>query len=306
MCDWCVTYVEQMQATIASLQELSEPSAPGADRFRAGGVAGKEGRNMIAYKFLRAGRIGPFSAFQWPEPDVWVRAAPDLAACRHGIHACRPSDLPWWLADELWEIELDGHVQVDEHKIIAPAGRLRSRIEAWTSDCAQEYADACAWRAQGRAVEALTHAGHRRAARRARSLRDTRRRAGRRAPARRRHTRDTDQPDDRRRRCRPRLDRRAAHERIHRRARRDATRWTRRVRSRANLAVAVARRATRVARRSVRPCALPRTWVPAASGGVTERAHRRPIADEDTSRGPRRRAPTVATKGLGLRGRSER
>jgi len=28
MCDWCVTYVEQMQATIASLRELSEPSAP--------------------------------------------------------------------------------------------------------------------------------------------------------------------------------------------------------------------------------------------------------------------------------------
>jgi anti-sigma factor RsiW len=28
MCDWCVTYVEQMQATIASLRDLSEPSAP--------------------------------------------------------------------------------------------------------------------------------------------------------------------------------------------------------------------------------------------------------------------------------------
>ena len=28
MCDWCVTYVEQMQATIASLRELSEPSVP--------------------------------------------------------------------------------------------------------------------------------------------------------------------------------------------------------------------------------------------------------------------------------------
>ena len=28
MCDWCVTYVEQMQATIASLRELSEPGAP--------------------------------------------------------------------------------------------------------------------------------------------------------------------------------------------------------------------------------------------------------------------------------------
>ena len=120
---------------------------------------------MIAYKFLRSGRVGPFSGFQWPEPGVRVDTAPEVAVCRRGIHACRPSDLPWWLADELWEIELDGPMQVEEHKIIAAAGRLRSRIEAWTPACAQEYADACAWRAQGRAVAALAHAGHRRAAR---------------------------------------------------------------------------------------------------------------------------------------------
>ena len=28
MCDWCVTYVEQMQATIASLGELGEKRSP--------------------------------------------------------------------------------------------------------------------------------------------------------------------------------------------------------------------------------------------------------------------------------------
>jgi hypothetical protein len=120
---------------------------------------------MIAYKFLRSGRVGPFSGFQWPEPDVRVDTAPDVAVCRRGIHACRPSDLPWWLADELWEIELHGQVQAEEHKIIAAAGRLRSRIEAWTPACAQDYADACAWRAQGRAIEALARAGHALAAR---------------------------------------------------------------------------------------------------------------------------------------------
>jgi hypothetical protein len=115
---------------------------------------------MIAYKFLRFGRTGPFSAFQWPEPGVWVHAGRDLATCRGGIHACRPGDLPWWLADELWEIELDGHVHADEHKIVAPAGRLRVQIEAWTPACAQEYADACAWRAHERAMQALTRSGH--------------------------------------------------------------------------------------------------------------------------------------------------
>ena len=28
MCDWCVTYVEQMQATIASLQDLNDEPSP--------------------------------------------------------------------------------------------------------------------------------------------------------------------------------------------------------------------------------------------------------------------------------------
>jgi anti-sigma factor RsiW len=28
MCDWCVTYVEQMEATIEALHELREPTAP--------------------------------------------------------------------------------------------------------------------------------------------------------------------------------------------------------------------------------------------------------------------------------------
>jgi hypothetical protein len=120
---------------------------------------------MIAYKFLRSARVGPFSGFQWPEPGVWVHAPRDLMTCMRGIHACRPSDLPWWLADELWEIELDGHVESDEHKVIAPAGRLRSQVEEWTPMCAQAYADACAWRARERAVQALTHAGYRHEAR---------------------------------------------------------------------------------------------------------------------------------------------
>ena len=115
---------------------------------------------MIAYKFLRSGRAGPFSGFRWPAPGVWVHAEGDIAACRRGIHACRVRDLPWWLADELWEVELDGRVQVDEHKLLAPAGRLRAQIEGWTPACAQEYADACAWRAREPAVQALTRAGH--------------------------------------------------------------------------------------------------------------------------------------------------
>jgi hypothetical protein len=118
---------------------------------------------MIAYKFLRAGRIGPFSKFAWPEPGVWVHAAA-VDQCRRGIHACRTRDLPWWLADELWEVELEGEPQIDEHKLVATAGALRSRVDGWTPVRAQEYGEACAWRARDRGTEALKRAGHSRAA----------------------------------------------------------------------------------------------------------------------------------------------
>jgi hypothetical protein len=119
---------------------------------------------MIAYKFLRAGRRGPFSNFEWPEPGAWVRTCSETISCRRGVHACRAPDLPRWLGEELWEIELGGEVQVDEHKLVAPAGCLRSRIDGWTPACAQDYAEACAWRAGDRAVEALTRARHGQAA----------------------------------------------------------------------------------------------------------------------------------------------
>ncbi|MBV8955931.1 MAG: hypothetical protein JO179_17470 [Solirubrobacterales bacterium] len=115
---------------------------------------------MMAYKFLGGGRVGPFSGYRWPEPGVWVRTAFDPAPCRSGIHACRIRDLPWWLGEELWLVELEGELHYEEHKIVAPAGRLHSRIDPWTAACAEEYAHACAWRTRDRALQALTGAGH--------------------------------------------------------------------------------------------------------------------------------------------------
>jgi hypothetical protein len=114
---------------------------------------------MLAFKFLASGRVGPFSGFRWPEPGAWVHATGDLDACRSGIHACRTEDLPWWLGEELWVIELQGQPRREGHKIVAPAGRLQARVAQWTMDCAGEYAQACAWRARDSAVEALGHAG---------------------------------------------------------------------------------------------------------------------------------------------------
>lgn len=102
---------------------------------------------MTAYKFLRAGSVGPFTGFRW-EPGQWVetdRAAP----CETGVHACRVDDLPYWCSDELWEIELDGDVVSAGYKVVASRGRLVRRVEAWHKVAAQELADAAAARSRG-------------------------------------------------------------------------------------------------------------------------------------------------------------
>jgi predicted anti-sigma-YlaC factor YlaD len=44
MCDWCVTYVEQMQTTIASLQALNEPNAPEPPDSLLAALRAKRGR----------------------------------------------------------------------------------------------------------------------------------------------------------------------------------------------------------------------------------------------------------------------
>lgn len=115
---------------------------------------------MIVYKFLRAGAVGPFSGFSWPVPSKtgpgdWVQTARAPAPCRSGVHACRTQDLPWWLAVELWEAELDGHVSIYERQVAAPRGRLLRRVERWTPELAREFARACAWRARDHAIAAL-------------------------------------------------------------------------------------------------------------------------------------------------------
>ena len=103
---------------------------------------------MIAYKFLAAGRLGPFTGFQW-EPGTWFDA-PATDLCTRGIHACRVRDLPIWLHEELWEIELDGEVVEGDRKLVATRGRLTKRTERWTPEVAHEFGRFCARRTRER------------------------------------------------------------------------------------------------------------------------------------------------------------
>jgi len=71
---------------------------------------------VTAYKFLAADGTGVFSGFPWPLPGAgpgsWVEAP--ASPCRSGVHACRTSDLPYWLAPALYEVELAGDVVEQE------------------------------------------------------------------------------------------------------------------------------------------------------------------------------------------------
>jgi hypothetical protein len=112
---------------------------------------------VIAHKFLRSGGRSPFSGFRWPlpgddgGPGPWVEAP--VEPCRSGIHACRPADLPVWVADELYEIELDGEIVHERTKVVAPRARLLRRVDAWEQGVRDAYVRMCAERAHALAQE---------------------------------------------------------------------------------------------------------------------------------------------------------
>lgn len=91
---------------------------------------------MIAYKFLNETGSGRFSEARWPlpthaAPGAWLSAALPLVPCVHGVHAMRSHQLPFWLDQQLWEVELDGEVIECTSMLVAERGRLVRRVESW-------------------------------------------------------------------------------------------------------------------------------------------------------------------------------
>ena len=109
------------------------------------------------WKSLRAGSRSPFTGFEWTT-TAWVEAEnPDL--CFSGIHACRVEDLPQWLSDELWGIQLDGPIHAGVDKVVAPRARLLERVAEWTPEMAGRLATDCVRRCVVHAVAELRAAG---------------------------------------------------------------------------------------------------------------------------------------------------
>ena len=103
---------------------------------------------MIAYKFLKAGAVGLVSGFQWPKPrgeapGGWVQARGPVRECESGIHVCRPGDLPYWMFDELWAIEVEGEMVPGLDMLIAPRGRLLGMLPGWSAPGRVRLIEAC-------------------------------------------------------------------------------------------------------------------------------------------------------------------
>lgn len=118
---------------------------------------------MLAYKFTDPHGSGMFTGYRWPlpagrKPGAWVRTPDDVRVCVAGVHACRTAHVPYWLAAELWEIELAGEVLESTHKLVAQAGRLTRRIEGWPA-AQGDFARNCATRTLDLATTALREAG---------------------------------------------------------------------------------------------------------------------------------------------------
>lgn len=116
---------------------------------------------MIAYKFLSRGAVSPFSGVPWPPPSGgapggWIDASPGSEIW---IHGCRPADLPYWVDDELWRVELSDPARPVRHELHAERGRLLERISGWGPEPRREFTLQCVLRAAGFAAEALREDG---------------------------------------------------------------------------------------------------------------------------------------------------
>jgi hypothetical protein len=121
---------------------------------------------VLAYAFLAERAVEPLSEFAWPtpaegEPGVWIGAD---TAPREALRGCLAGDLPYWLDDELWNVELEGELAERPHLLLADRARLLGQVDAWGSPLAWELVDACARRVAHRAASALREEGRTEAA----------------------------------------------------------------------------------------------------------------------------------------------
>ena len=113
------------------------------------------------FKFLAAGARGPVSGFQWPAPGTWVEISGVIEPCVRGAHLCRIYDLPYWLHDELWELEHAGEQAEGIDCVVVQRARLVRRFDGWQRDGARQFLAASARHAAELVAQAAPEAQER-------------------------------------------------------------------------------------------------------------------------------------------------
>jgi hypothetical protein len=118
---------------------------------------------VIAYKFLDAHGRGRFTGTSWPtprgdQPGAWVDAGGPVAPCIRGVHAMRAEHVPFWLDQQLWEVELDGALVETDSLLVAQRGRLSRRVGAWDDDAWKALCEFCRKRTAAHLARVEVHA----------------------------------------------------------------------------------------------------------------------------------------------------
>ncbi len=112
---------------------------------------------MRAYVFLKSGAIDPFGKTSWiTATNGEALRGPRTGNDRNQVRVCRVVDLPYWLNDELWQVELGEPITELACGISSKSARLVRQIPEWSPPRARTFAEEAVWHSQRQILAAST------------------------------------------------------------------------------------------------------------------------------------------------------
>jgi hypothetical protein len=111
---------------------------------------------MHAFRFLAKGAMSVSSQIAWSKPQrgrpgEWLGRGTE--GTRRGVLAHRVDDLPYWVHDELYRVELRGPIEELSTGILARELRLCAQIDEWTEATRFDFGHDCIVQLQQRAAD---------------------------------------------------------------------------------------------------------------------------------------------------------
>lgn len=109
---------------------------------------------MKYYHWTLAGRKPIYGRGEGRPIGEWQRVEGNLCPCSVGLHACFPSEVPYWCGEELWEVEVRGEHRLEIDKSCWRERRYVRQL-AWTQADIVQFARWCAERARSHSIAPL-------------------------------------------------------------------------------------------------------------------------------------------------------